>query len=161
MKFTIREDYKSLYETYLIINEQEETEYKVVGKKEIDETFEVKTLEGEILASLKLISYFGQTNFEIYCNDIMVSTIGEEINLFKDIFYFDSKGWKLELDKENMIYEITDINDDIVFLLKKPLINERPYYEIDLKHEDNIVGAIVISVIMYIYGGPKAIGEIR
>ncbi|WP_100065277.1 hypothetical protein [Miniphocaeibacter massiliensis] len=158
MKFLLKENVKSLYEEYLVENEYEKVVFKIIGRKEIDEILEIYDMDDNLLVKLKKISYFGKTNFEIYFKDELQVTIGEEINLFKDIFYFELNGWKLTYNEENLIYIVTDIEDENVFLLRKPL-EEILNYEIEVFKEEDVLGAVVISIVMYIYDKKNVEGD--
>ena len=151
MKFLLIENKKSLYEEYSIIDEKEYVKYKVVGKKEVDEIFEIYKEDSFTKIKLKKINYFGQTNFEVYYDEEFIATIGEEINSFNEIYYFDFNGWKLIYDEEKSAYIVTDINDEKIFELLKPVLDIRENYEIKVYDMQDILGAIAISIVMYIY----------
>lgn len=156
MKVNIEEDIKSLYEGYTV-KDSDNLLFDIVGKKKIDDILEVYNREKQLLISVKKITYFGTINFEIYKDDILLETVGEEINSFKDIYYFDTLGFKLEFNEEKSEYIVTDIEDKIIFTVKSFETYENRHFEIDLQDEDRLLESVIISIIMYIYYKTKSI----
>lgn len=150
MKVSIEDDIKSLYDSY-IVREDDKLLYKIIEKKKIDDILEVYDSNKNLLIYIRKLNYFGTINFEIYKDDELMETVGEEINSFKEVYYFDTLGLKLEYNESETEYVVTDIEDKVVCRIKSFDSYGDKHFEIELNDEDKLLESIIISLLMYIY----------
>ncbi len=144
MDYIVRENNKSLFTGYDVKDENNNLEINIIGKKDIDNILELYNKNNDLLRTIRFINCFGITNYEIYEKDSLILSIGEEINLFKNTYYYDLLGWKLKHFKDG--YIITNIEDEEI----AEIIFEEDFYKIINAEKENLLNIVVITLVLFI-----------
>ena len=144
MDYIVRENNKSLFTGYIVTDLHDKKEINIIGKKDIDNILEFYDNEDKLKLVMRTVNYFGRTNYEIYENDNLVARIGEDINFFKDIYFYDLLGWKLEKCEDR--YIITNIEDEKI----AEIVYEEDFYNIINIRKENLLNITVITLVLFI-----------
>lgn len=144
MEYIVKENNKLLFTGYEVRNIDDTLELNILGKKDIDNFLEFYDKDNNFKLMIKIVNYFGIKNYEIYKDNILMATIGEDINLFKDIYFYESLGWKLEYYKDK--YIITNIEDNEI----AEIIYEDNQYRIINAENEDLLNIVVISLVLFI-----------
>lgn len=144
MEYIVKENNKLLFTGYEVRNIDYTLELNILGKKDIDNFLEFYDKDNNFKLMIKIVNYFGIKNYEIYKDNILMATIGEDINLFKDIYFYESLGWKLEYYKDK--YIITNIEDNEI----AEIIYEDNQYRIINAENEDLLNIVVISLVLFI-----------
>lgn len=147
-EYFIQEQQLSNVTRTLVKNEDGKSLYLLVGRwGSRGDALSLYTMSGELVASIKQVSFIFGAHFDLYSHFEKVGTLKKVLHLSSDFYYIKQLNWSVIGDIYNHHYQITQNNREIM-TMNKALLFTGNYFCLDVQDEQNAPLCICIAAVL-------------
>lgn len=147
-EFFIQDKQLSSITRTIVKNEAGKSLFLLVGRWGTKgDALSLYAMDGQLVASIKQVSFTFGTRFEIYQDFQKVGTLQKIFNWPGDFYYIQQLHWTVQGDIYNHRYGIRHFNQVIMTMDKATLLTG-DYYVLDVTHDEDAPLCICIAAIL-------------
>lgn len=104
-------------------------------------------MDGQLVASIKQVSFSFGTRFELYRNFEKIGTLQKIFNWPGDFYYIQQLHWTVQGNIYNHQYSIRHFNE-VIMTMDKATLMTGDYYALDVPKDENAPICICIAAVM-------------